>query len=113
MFPMACPQDDYDRADRVAQAPVQGAVDYGIWNLDRLIQRARASNNAEAKRLADEAQAWLDEKLDDIPAGSTYVRGDPRSDQDVQGKFWPVHDLDRYRWKMAEYVMALERTGGR
>ncbi|MBD3292450.1 MAG: hypothetical protein GF393_05970 [Armatimonadia bacterium] len=110
MFPMGLPTSMTTIEPTVwLKRLVQGATDYEyLWNLDRLISQARASDNADAKRIADEAQAWLDDKLDDIPAGSTYVRGDPRSDQDVQGKFWPVHDLDRYRWRIAGYVMELE-----
>jgi hypothetical protein len=110
MFPMGLPTSMTSIEPTVwLKRLVQGATDYEyLWNLDGLIKRARASDSAEAKRIADEAQAWLDGKLDDIPAGSTYVRGDPRSDRDVQGKFWPVHDLDRYRWRIAEYVMELE-----
>ncbi len=110
MFPMGLPTSMTTIEPTVwLKRLVQGAVDYEyLWNLNRLIRRARASDRAEAKRIADEAQAWLDEKLDDIPAGSTYVSGDPRSDRDVQGKFWPVHDLDRYRWRIARYMMEIE-----
>ncbi len=74
---------------------------------------AEQSGSAGAVRIAREAQAWLGAKLSDIPAGSTYVRGDPRSDQDVQGKFWPVHDLDRYRWQVAQFIMEIEKVLGR
>ncbi len=114
MFPMGLPTSMTTIEPTVwLKRLVQGATDYSyLWNLDRLIEQARASDSAEAKRIADEAQAWLDGKLADIPAGSTYVRGDPRTDQDVQGRFWPVHDLDRYRWRAAEYVMALEGVLG-
>ena len=114
MFPMGLPTSMTTIEPTVwLKRLVQGATDYEyLWNLDRLMQQARDSDSAEAKKIAAEAQAWLDGKLDDIPAGSTYVRGDPRSDQDVQGKFWPVHDLDRYRWQIAQYVMALEGVLG-
>jgi|LSQX01.3.fsa_nt_gb hypothetical protein len=109
MFPMGLPTSMTTIEPTVwLKRLVQGAVDYEyLWNLDRLMAKARASDSAEAKRIAAEAQTWLDDKLDDIPAGSTYVRGDPRSDQDVQGKFWPVHDIDRYRWRMAQFIMDL------
>jgi len=74
---------------------------------------AEQSGKPHAARIAQEARAWLDSKLADIPAGSTYVRGDPRSDKDVQGKFWPVHDLDRYRWQAAQFIMRIEQALGR
>jgi len=93
---------------------VQGAVDYEyLYTLDKRMAEASQSGNADAIRIAREARTWLDAKLADIPAGSTYVRGDPRSDQDVQGKFWPVHDLDRYRWQAAQFIMGIERVLGR
>ncbi len=93
---------------------VQGAVDYEyLYTLDKRIEDAEQSGNAQAGRIARDARAWLNAKLADIPAGSTYVRGDPRSDRDVQGKFWPVHDLDRYRWQMATYIMGIEQALGR
>ena len=93
---------------------VQGAVDYEyLYTLDKRMTEAEQSGNADAVRIAREAQAWLGAKLSDIPAGSTYVRGDPRSDQDVQGKFWPVHDLDRYRWQVAQFIMEIEKVLGR
>ena len=93
---------------------VQGAVDYEyLWNLDRRIKAAEASDSAEAKRIAREAQQWLDDKLAQLPDGVDYVRGDPKADMDVQGKFWPVHDLDKYRWQAAEYLMGInEALGG-
>ena len=92
---------------------VQGAVDYEyLYTLDKRMAEAEKSGKADAVRIARKARAWLDDKLDDIPAGSTYVRGDPRSDKDVQGKFWPVHDLDRYRWQAAQFIMDLHRAMG-
>jgi len=110
MFPMGLPTSMTTIEPTVwLKRLVQGAVDYEyLYTLDKRIGEARESGRADATRIANEAQAWLDDKLDDIPAGSTYVRGDPRSDQDVQGKFWPVHDLDRYRWQMAQFIMDIE-----
>jgi hypothetical protein len=95
---------------------VQGAVDYEyLYTLDRRIAKAEQSGDSEAERIAANARKWINTKLDDIPAGSTYVRGDPRNDQDVQGRFWPVHDLDRYRWQAATFIMDIDRAarGGR
>jgi hypothetical protein len=92
---------------------VQGAVDYEyLYTLDRRLSEAEKSGKADAVRIAKEGRAWLNDKLDDIPAGSTYVRGDPRSDKDVQGRFWPVHDLDRYRWQAAQFIMGIEKALG-
>lgn len=117
MFPMGLPTSMTTIEPTVwLKRLVQGATDYEyLYTLDRRLTAAEASNSAEARRIAAEARAWLADKLDDIPAGSTYVRGDPRSDQDVQGKFWPVHDLDRYRWQAARYIMDLDAAleGGR
>ena len=92
---------------------VQGAVDYEyLYTLDARMAEAEKSGKRGALRIARKAKAWLDEKLADIPAGSTYVRGDPRNDQDVQGTFWPVHDLDRYRWQAAQFIMDIEQALG-
>jgi hypothetical protein len=115
MFPMGLPTSMTTIEPTVwLKRLVQGAVDYEyLWNLDRRLTEAEGSGNAEAVRIAREGRAWLADKLDDIPAGSTYVRGDPRSDRDVQGKFWPVHDLDTYRWRMAQFIMDLDRALGR
>lgn len=115
MFPMGLPTSMTTIEPTVwLKRLVQGAVDYEyLYTLDRRLTAADASGDADAERIAGEARAWLADKLDDIPAGSTYVRGDPRSDQDVQGKFWPVHDLDRYRWQVAQYIMDLDAALGR
>jgi hypothetical protein len=90
---------------------VQGAVDYEyLYNLDQRIREAEKSPGAEARKAAAEARAWLDAKLAQLPDGVDYVRGDPKVDQDVQGRFWPVHDLDKYRWQAAEHLMAMEKA---
>jgi hypothetical protein len=112
MFPMGLPTSMTTIEPTVwLKRLVQGATDYEyLYTLDKRIAEARQAGSADAIKIADKAQAWLDDKLDDIPAGSTYVRGDPRSDKDVQGQFWPVHDLDRYRWRMAEFIMEIEEA---
>lgn len=115
MFPMGLPTSMTSIEPSVwLKRLVQGAVDYEyLWNLDRRIKAAEASDSAEAKRIAREAQQWLDDKLAQLPDGVDYVRGDPKADMDVQGKFWPVHDLDKYRWQAAEYLMGInEALGG-
>jgi hypothetical protein len=112
MFPMGLPTSMTTIEPTVwLKRLVQGATDYEyLYTLDKRIAEARQAASADAIKIADKAQAWLDDKLDDIPAGSTYVRGDPRSDKDVQGRFWPLHDLDRYRWRMAEFIMEIEEA---
>jgi len=97
---------------------VQGAVDYKyLWNLDRRIMKAQQSGDADAGKIARQARQWLDDKLAQLPDGVDYIAGDPKADMDVQGAFWPVHDLNKYRWQAAEYIMhidaALEREGDR
>jgi len=93
---------------------VQGAVDYEyLYTLDRRIKQGERSGKPEAVRAAREARRWLDKKLAEIPYGVTYMRGDPRADRDVQGKFWPVRDLDRYRWQAAQFIMRIEHALGR
>ncbi len=115
MFPMGLPTSMTTIRPTVwLKRLVQGAVDYEyLYTLDRRISAARRSKRKDAVRIAREARAWLDRKLADIPAGSTYVQGDPRSDRDVQGTFWPVHDLDRYRWQAARFLMDLETALGK
>ena len=115
MFPMGLPTSMATIEPTVwLKRLVQGAVDYEyLYTLDKRMTEAEKSGKADAARIARDARAWLDSKLADIPAGSTYVRGDPRSDQDVQGKFWPVHDLDRYRWQAAQFIMRIEQALGR
>lgn len=114
MFPMGLPLSLTQIAPTVwLKRLVQGAVDYEyLYTLDRRLAAAEESGNAQAAGIAQEARLWLDRKLADIPAGSTYVRGDPRTDQDVQGRFWPVHDLDRYRWQMAQFMLRLQQATG-
>lgn len=112
MFPMGLPTSMTTIEPTVwLKRLVQGATDYEyLYTLDKRMAEARQAGNARAIKIADEAQAWLDDKLDDLPAGSTYVRGDPRSDKDVQGEFWPVNDLDRYRWRMADFIMQIQEA---
>jgi len=112
MFPMGLPTSMTTIEPTVwLKRLVQGAVDYEyLYTLDRRLRTAEKSDNKNAQQIAREARKWLDEKLSDIPAGSTYVRGDPRSDKDVQGTFWPVRDLDRYRWQMAQFIMEIGRA---
>jgi len=59
------------------------------------------------------ARAWLDRKLGELPDAVNYVRGDPKVDRDVQGRFWPVRDLDKYRWQMAQFITAIDKGLGR
>ncbi|MEA3401810.1 MAG: hypothetical protein U9R79_11270 [Armatimonadota bacterium] len=93
---------------------VQGAVDYEyLWNLDRLITEAEQSGRAEAAAKAREARTWLDGKLAELPDEVDYIAGDPKADLDVQGAFWPVHDLDRYRWQVAQFIMEINQALGR
>jgi len=115
MFPMGLPTSMTTIEPTVwLKRLVQGAVDYEyLYTLDKRTAEAERSGKADAIRIARKARAWLEAKLADIPAGSTYVRGDPRIDRDVQGKFWPVHDLDRYRWQMAQFIMDIEKALGR
>ena len=112
MFPMGLPTSMTTIEPTVwLKRLVQGAVDYEyLYTLDQRLAAAEKSRQKDALNIAREARAWLNDKLDDIPAGSTYVSGDPRSDQDVQGKFWPVNDLDRYRWQMAQFIMDIDQT---
>lgn len=115
MFPMGLPTSMTTIEPTVwLKRLVQGAVDYEVlYTLDRRMVEAERSGKPAAVEIAHKAEAWLDDRLEDIPAGSTYVRGDPRNDQDVQGTFWPVHDLDRYRWQAAQFIMDTEKALGR
>ncbi len=114
MFPMGLPTSMTSIEPTVwLKRLVQGAVDYEyLWNLDRRIGTAEASNNAGAKRIARAARQWLDAKLAELPNGVDYIAGDPKADMDVQGKFWPAHDLDKYRWQAAEFIMGIDQALG-
>ncbi|MGD9496038.1 MAG: hypothetical protein AB7Y46_06995 [Armatimonadota bacterium] len=115
MFPMGLPTSMTTIAPTVwLKRLVQGAVDYEyLWNLDRLITEAEQSGRAEAVAKAREARAWLEGKLAELPDAVTYIAGDPKADLDVQGAFWPVHDLDRYRWQAAQFIVDLNAAMGR
>ena len=114
MFPMGLPTSMTTIEPTVwLKRLVQGAVDYEyLWNLQRRIEDAQASDNARARSIAREARKWLDEKLSELPAGVDYIAGDPKVDMDVQGRFWPVHDLDKYRWQAAEFIMGIDGAMG-
>lgn len=115
MFPMGLPTSMTSIEPTVwLKRLVQGAVDYKyLYTLERLIGEGEKSGNPEAVNAAREARGWLDAKLAVLPDGVDYMVGDPRADHDVQGRFWPVRDLDRYRWQMAEYIMAIQRAMGK
>lgn len=115
MFPMGLPTSMTSIAPTVwLKRLVQGAVDYEyLWNLQRRIEAAEASRNDQAKRVAAQARQWLEGKLAELADAVDYVRGDPKADLDVQGGFWPPHDLDKYRWQAAEFIMTInEALGG-
>lgn len=114
MFPMGLPTSMTKIEPTVwLKRLVQGAVDYEyLWNLQQRIKAAEASNNAEAKRIAAQAKQWLDSKLAELPDEVDYIRGDPKADTDVQDKFWPTHDLDKYRWQAAEFIMGIDGAMG-
>ncbi len=115
MFPMGLPTS-MDKIEPTVwlKRLVQGAVDYEyLYNLDQHIKEAEKSGKPAAVQAAKEARAWLDAKLGELPNAVDYMVGDPRVDRDVQGRFWPVYDLDRYRWQMAEFIMAIDRALGR
>lgn len=115
MFPMGLPTSMTSIEPTVwLKRLVQGAIDYKyLYTLDRLITEAQASGKPEAVKTARVAREWLDGKLGQLPEGVDYMVGDPRADHDVQGRFWPVRDLDRYRWQIAEYIMALQNALGK
>ncbi|HUS80727.1 MAG TPA: hypothetical protein VM283_05620 [Armatimonadota bacterium] len=115
MFPMGLPTSMTSIEPALwLKRLVQGAVDYEyLWNLDKRITAAEASGKPEAVKAAREAREWLNSKLAELPDSVDYVRGDPKADLDVQGAFWPVRDLDRYRWQMAEFIMAMDEAMGR
>jgi len=93
---------------------VQGAVDYEyLCTLDARVREAETSKKPQAVKAAARAKAWLAEKLAQLPNGVDYMRGDPKVDRDVQGRFWPVRDLDKFRWQMAEFIMAMDAGLGR
>ena len=115
MFPMGLPTSMTTIEPTVwLKRLVQGAVDYEyLWTLDQRIREAQASAQPAAREAAGTAREWLDAKLAELPDSVDYVVGDPRIDHDVQGRFWPVHDLDRFRWQMAQHIMTLDQATGR
>ena len=72
--------------------------------------KSRLTSFSAAAAAARAARAWLDGKLRELPNGVEYIAGDARVDQDVQGRFWPVRDLDKLRWQAAEHLMAIDRA---
>jgi hypothetical protein len=114
MFPMGLPTSMTTIAPTVwLKRLVQGAVDYEyLYNLDERIKAAQASGKPAAVKAATEARGWLDKKLAELPHGMDTVSWDPKMEHDVQGEEWPVRDLDKYRWEMADYVMKLDQAMG-
>jgi hypothetical protein len=114
MFPMGLPTSMTSIAPTVwLKRLVQGAVDYEyLFNLDARIKRAQQSGKPAALKVAAEARGWLDGKLKELPNGIDYVYWDAKLDRDVQGAGWPVRDLDKFRWQVADYVMRLDQAMG-
>ena len=115
MFPMGLPISMKEIRPTVwLKRLVQGAVDYEyLCTLDARIREAEKSGRPEAVKRARAARAWLNAKLGELPNGVDYMRGDRRADRDVQGRFWPVHDLDKFRWRMARFIMDMNAALGR
>ncbi|MCE5238331.1 hypothetical protein LLH23_07540 [bacterium] len=114
MFPMGLPTSMTSIEPTVwLKRLVQGAVDYEyLWNLDQRIKAAQASGKPAAVKAAAQARAWLDGKLSELPNAIDTVYWDPKMEHDVQGKEWPVRDLDKFRWQMADYMMKLDQVLG-
>ena len=93
---------------------VEGADDYKyLCMLDQLIKKGAASGNAEAQKVAREARAWLDKKLKCFPDGISEVREPIDWYNEVRdGISWYPGDYDKYRWQMAEFIMALQKGLG-
>ncbi len=115
MFPLGLPTSMTTIAPTVwLKRLVQGAVDYEyLFNLDAHITAAQQSGKPAAVKAATEARAWLDQKLGELPHAIDTVYWDPKMEHDVQGREWPVRDLDKYRWQLADYVMKLDQAMGR
>ncbi|MBU0608408.1 MAG: hypothetical protein KKI08_11020 [Armatimonadetes bacterium] len=113
MFPMGLPTSMTTIEPTVwLKRLVQGAVDYEyLVNLDARIRAAQKSGKPPAMKVAAEARKWLDQKLGELPNGIDYIYWDPKLDHDVQGKDWPVRDLDQYRWQAADFLMRLDQAG--
>ena len=90
---------------------VAGAIDYKyLYMLDQLIRKARASGKPAARKIADAARAWIDEKLKSMPDGTDNMRGHIDWYNEVRsGVSWYADDFDRYRWQMAKYIMDLQK----
>jgi hypothetical protein len=90
---------------------VEGELDFKyLYTLDESIRAAEDSGTGAARRIAGQARAWLGGKLAEIPDGVDYRPSDPCAEDEVQGRFWPRADLDRYRLQMGRFIMALERA---
>ena len=70
--------------------------------LERLIAAARASRSAEARRRADEAQAFLRSVADALHIGDYRVWGPP-------SPWWPHEQYDRHRATVARHIMQLSK----
>lgn len=77
----------------------EGKDDYRyIYTLERLIEEARGSGNAEAVAAANEAQRELDYVWDSINVLPRYQ----------YDGLWPAGDFDAYRWLIAEQIMKVQ-----
>jgi len=69
-----------------------------VYTLSTLIDEAKQSESAEARRVAAEAEESLDEMKDDIP--EEYMGELP--------DLWTVHSTQAYRWYLATLIMKLQ-----
>jgi hypothetical protein len=68
--------------------------------LEELIGRAKKSDSAEARRKADEAQKFLD-------SVARSIRVEVYHDKTESSLWWPLHQYDQYRWRVASYIADL------
>jgi hypothetical protein len=82
----------------------EGQDDYRyVYTLEQLIAEARGSGDADAARVAAQAQRELDWIWEQIDVQPRYQYDD----------LWPAGDFDGYRWIVAEQILELQAKLGR
>ena len=94
---------------------VEGADDLKyLYTLDGLIKKADASGKSSSRGAARAARTWIEERLKTIPEYvDRSLDGEPRWANEVDKIVdWRPGDYDKYRWQMAEFIMAIRKELG-